>query len=214
MFTAARDAEVLVTCFDNVADSVGDEFDAAARERIHERLERDAQHAELLAASPETCNAVSTAVCRFRSQLGEWKLKSRDATDLLKGLRRTDRAARCALQAAAALASVEHLHEWRKQAKYLWHETEVLERVGPRAVRQLGKQLHTLTQILGDDHDVVALRQALSEMTATEPSATRLISSIDRQRTGLQIRAFRLGEPIFREESDVLIARLGSKSTD
>jgi CHAD domain-containing protein len=158
--------------------------------------------------SQETLDTVSGMLRGFRSSLREWKLNTRCWTGLLPGIRRTYRAARRAFRVAAASPSVENLHEWRKQAKYLWHETEVLDRVGPRRVHRLGKQLHKLTQSLGDDHDLAALRQALNEMTAAERAPARLIPAIHQRRSELQSQAFQLGERIFREKPDTLIARI------
>ncbi|HEY2251526.1 MAG TPA: CHAD domain-containing protein [Planctomycetaceae bacterium] len=207
-FTAARDAQVLVTCFEDVTKSVAKKLPEGAVDQIHLRLVSQVQTASRLAMSQETLDTVSGMLRGFRSSLREWKLNTRCWTGLLPCIRRTYRAARRAFRVAAASPSVENLHEWRKQAKYLWHETEVLDRVGPRRVHRLGKQLHKLTQSLGDDHDLAALRQALNEMTAAEPAPARLIPAIHQRRSELQSQAFQLGERIFRDKPDSLIARI------
>ena len=63
------------------------------------------------------------------------------------------------LAAAADDPTVEDLHEWRKQAKYLWNQLQVLEPLWPAVMEELANQAHELGRLLGDDHALAVLRE-------------------------------------------------------
>lgn len=125
-------------------------------------------------------------------------------------LRRTYRNGRRALKRARRTSSAEALHEWRKQSKHLWYQTQVLQPLWPGMIEELGDQLHKLSDYLGDDHDLVVLRQKVSERpSAFERSgnSAALLALIDRCRTRLQEKAFLLGSRIYAEKPRDFAAR-------
>jgi CHAD domain-containing protein len=81
-----------------------------------------------------------------------------DADALARGLRKIRRSGRKAMRAALAGQEAELFHEWRKQAKHFWHATLLLSAVWPAAAAGLQAELKELAELLGDDHDVVILR--------------------------------------------------------
>ncbi len=203
-----RDAQVLVSCFDQVGKVHRHDVDDPLWNQIHERLVADAQQAVIALASRNPFEATAAAVNGFGSRLDDWKPSSHDFSDVLRGARKTYRSGRRAFHQAGDEPSVENLHEWRKQAKYLWHELEVLGKVGPRGLRRIGKKLHKLTQILGDDHDLASLRARLDSQGLAETTAAPLVQSIERQREELQQRAFKLGKRLFQDSPRAWFARL------
>jgi CHAD domain-containing protein len=101
---------------------------------------------------------------------------------------------------AARKPSTENLHEWRKQAKYLWHDLQVLEPVWPGVMKELAEQAHDLTQLLGDDHDLAVLHETVAtnrEKAGTEDVIEALFALIDRRRAELQREAFMLGKRLY-----------------
>jgi CHAD domain-containing protein len=58
----------------------------------------------------------------------------------------------------------EHLHDWRKQAKYLWHQFQVLTPIAPGELGELADQFHRLSDYRGDEHDLAVLEQVLSKL--------------------------------------------------
>jgi CHAD domain-containing protein len=118
-----------------------------------------------------------------------------------------------AAAAASADATAENLHEWRKQAKYLWHQLQILEPVWPGLMDELGNQLHELTRALGDEHDLAVLR----EKVTAEPDAfggdnalETLLALIDRRREELRQEAFLLGRRLYCDRPRVFTARMKS----
>ena len=108
--------------------------------------------------------------------------------------------------------SVENLHEWRKQAKYLRHQLEVLEPIQPVAMAELAGRLHELTQLLGDGHDLAVLRQKLVAGPAAPAGRIRetLVTLIDRRRAELEQEALQLGRRLFADKPKDFTERLKS----
>jgi CHAD domain-containing protein len=125
-------------------------------------------------------------------------------------LRRIYRSGRRAMKQARATPSAECLHEWRKQTKHLWHQTQVLEPLWPGMIAELGDQAHRLSDYLGDDHDLAVLRDKVTGLQdAFENSGTcaALLALIDRCRAQLQEKAFLLGGRIYDESPADFVTR-------
>jgi predicted nucleic acid-binding Zn ribbon protein len=66
-------------------------------------------------------------------------------------------------------------------------------------MKRLAQDAHRLSDLLGDDHDLAVLRAQvlLSHAIAQEDARQALIAAIDRRRSSLQRRAFKLGAQIY-----------------
>jgi CHAD domain-containing protein len=139
-----------------------------------------------------------------RAARGHWSV-------LGVGLRRVYRSGRDAFAVARSHPTVEHLHEWRKQVKYLWHQLQILEPIRPIRLRKLANQAHRLSDHLGDDHDLAMLRQRLSRASVRITSAARerIMKRMGDRREALQVRAMRLGARLYRETPRAFVKRLG-----
>jgi CHAD domain-containing protein len=130
---------------------------------------------------------------------------------LRPGLRRVYRTGRRAAAAAEQGPTDERLHESRKQAKYLWHELEILEPIQPATVAKLAKLAHRVSDCLGDDHDLAVLRQRiLSSRSLSRPAIRSMVAAIDHRRRELQRQAHRLGRRLYRERPRAFEKRLGT----
>jgi CHAD domain-containing protein len=126
-------------------------------------------------------------------------------------LKRIYRNGHRALAAASAEPSVANLHEWRKQAKYLWHQLQVLEPACPDALSKLANEFRELTQLLGDDHDLAVLH----ETVAANPKAfggdkvlQALTRALARRRAELQQQAFLVGSHLYQDPPRVFTRRI------
>ncbi len=90
------------------------------------------------------------------------------------------------------------LHEWRKQAKYLLNQLELLKTVFNINFRKLRRNTHKLTEALGDDHDLGMLASKLRAYGARDRS---FLKQIESRRSKLQARAFHLGRQIYRQRA-------------
>jgi len=90
------------------------------------------------------------------------------------------------------------LHEWRKRTKDLRYALELLQRYARDGSDAISTQAHELTNLLGDDHDLAALRTVVKGENV--PGAYRVIALIDERRTELQRESTALGRTLYREK--------------
>jgi CHAD domain-containing protein len=107
--------------------------------------------------------------------------------------------------------SQEHLHEWRKQVKYLWHQLQVLQPIQLGQVTALADQAHSLANALGDDHDLAVLSDKFLEEPgrcsdrATMQTLADLIACC---RAHLQEQAMTLGHQLYAAKPRLFVGRL------
>jgi CHAD domain-containing protein len=111
---------------------------------------------------------------------------------------------------AAENSSVENFHEWRKQAKWLWLQLQLLGAAWKRSEKKLIDRTHKLSKVLGENHDLAVLRETL----AADPVAYgghRILKDvfvvIDRRRKELERQAFVLGRTIYKDPPNVFTNR-------
>jgi CHAD domain-containing protein len=114
-----------------------------------------------------------------------------------------------AFQDTATEPTVEKLHEWRKQAKYLRYQLEILRPVWPERMEELVKEADRMGELLGEDHDLAVLRQMLTD----DPKrfggdAEVLVALMDRCRTELEQEAMELGGRFFQDKPKDFTRRL------
>jgi CHAD domain-containing protein len=110
------------------------------------------------ARTPQLQRVVKT-LRATRAQLVALDATRIDADALARGLRRVRRSCRKAMREALAGQEAEQFHEWRKQAKHFWYATVLLSAVWPAAAAGLSAELKELAGLLGDEHDLVILRE-------------------------------------------------------
>jgi CHAD domain-containing protein len=205
-FSEVRNAGVLVDAVEKLRRRDGDvppaAFDALsrflkARQRdIHDRLARNV----------EAMDDLREAIERGRSRATEWPLPSDGRRAVRRGLRRSCKAGSKALDEAEKETTSETLHECRKQAKYLYHQVQLLQRVGSPDLVRLAEQLHELEEKLGDDHDLGMLRVEVAACVAGGlPDVNeRVLALIDEWRKELQTHCLGLAQKIYREDAAAL----------
>jgi CHAD domain-containing protein len=127
------------------------------------------------------------------------------------GLKRTYANGREAFARARGAPTNEHLHEWRKQTKYFWHQLQVFEPVEPGRLGKLAHATHELADLLGDDHDLAVLRERAAQACEAFPSAVSqqaLLALIERCRINLQRKAVQLGRRLYEEKPLVFAGRM------
>jgi inorganic pyrophosphatase len=205
-FSEVRNARVLVDAVAKLRQRQGDippaAFDALerflkARQReIHDRLARNVEAMDELREVTE----------QGRDRAADWPLPRDGRRAVRRGLNRTYDAGARALGDVKKETTSEHLHECRKQAKYLYHQVQLLERVASPTLISLTEQLHELEQALGDDHDLGMLRVEVAACIAGGlPDVNeRLIALIDDWRKEIQENSLGRAERIYREDSATL----------
>jgi inorganic pyrophosphatase/CHAD domain-containing protein len=210
--TEVRDAKVLVDTLDRLAEHSSERVDPRALDCLRGALlahRREVRRRVL--EGGDTVRLVKEALEAARERLQEWRVGRRDWSVLGDGLGRVYRSGRAAFAAAQEDPSVENLHEWRKQTKYLWHQLQLLQPVWPALLEALADQAHTLGDYLGDDHDLAVLRQKLQEESdrfSDRGAGDTIRALIDSRRAELQKQAQGLGRRLYEEKPKEFLDRV------
>jgi len=210
--TEVRDAEVLVEIVDKLTSQFAEAIEPGAFAKIHEALLANRQEVTRRVLNEDRAfAAVKEVAIRELARLPDWRIERDGWAALESGLRRVYRTGHRALALAAENSSVENLHELRKQAKYLWHQLELLEATWTGSEMELLDQTHRLTTLLGEDHDLAVLRETL----AADPlsyGGHRILKGvfavIDGQREELEQQAFALGREIYKDSPKGFTSRI------
>lgn len=121
-------------------------------------------------------------------------------SSMRSGIHRTYTRGRKGLVNSTLVPTPENFHEWRKRVKYLWHQVEILFNIHPNEMAELAQKLHSLSDYLGDHHDLVVLRktaQVYNEDFKDEVETMELDGLLDSKRLDLEFQAIRHGKKIF-----------------
>ena len=205
----ARDAEVMIETLDQISQRFVGQLPESSFATVREALEqeRDAARSQLVdsAQVPQAVRKLTEA----RGRIDDWRLRRGGWEALEAGLERSYRRGRDAMRAARRRRSLEAMHGWRKRVKDLWHQERLLASVGGPAIRGQAKDLHWLSDLLGDDHDLGVLRQRLTDGSLRAATDVDGIAGlIEHRQAELRAEAFTLGERIYAEKPAAFVRRL------
>ena len=200
---AARDAKVLLDCLDRVAKLYGGPGKhsipvAFRRQLAHERA---ASRRAVKRRYPERAGPIRELRTSHRNILTV-RIRAEGWEEIGGGLARVYRSGRKSMKKARKTRSPERLHEWRKQAKYLWHQLQLLGPMAPGPIGALADRMSKLSDYLGDDHDLAVLREKVTAHADKFPAPggpAALLALIDRCQDRLRARAFVAGRRIHED---------------
>jgi CHAD domain-containing protein len=123
---------------------------------------------------------------------------------LAKGLRRGYRATRTAFQHAYATGHDEDLHDWRKGVQHHWRQMQLLAPCWPSELNARVDAARSISQLLGDDHDISLLCQLVSTPTmtfGTQEETTAFLKRCRKRQRALRKDAAAQGAGLFAERS-------------
>jgi CHAD domain-containing protein len=210
--TEVRDAKILVETLDKLCEHFAGRVRRQSFREIRKELVANQKATRKRVLEEQQALAtVEALIQEARERLDDWTDVPNKWSALGDGLEQVYRQARKAFAAADADPTVENLHEWRKQAKYLRYQLEILRPLWPEVMEELACQADHLGELLGDDHDLAVLRQLLTD----DPDrfgdpATRevLLALIDQRRAELQQEAKLLGQRLLQDRPKDCVRRL------
>lgn len=207
-----RDATTLIEALQNLAQVVGETMPTEEFQAVRALLtEMQAETSHKLTEHGGPLQETEKMLQETRHRAETWPLERDRFAAINRGLFRTYRRGRRAYYEVVADASVEHLHEWRKEVKYLWYQLRILEPIWPEVLKSLVRELKTLSDELGDDHDLVLLHAAI----VAHPSLMgggfhlrALPNLIETRRADLQAAAMQRGARIYSEKPKMFVGRI------
>jgi CHAD domain-containing protein len=194
-----RDQDVLVQTLDELArrftGQVPEASFAAIREAIGDASTASGPRRE----SPPIGHAVEE-LRSARRRVDEWQLDRGGWAALHEGLIREYGRGRRAFAMARSEPSAENMHDWRKRAKDLWYHLKLLRPIARDTLSGQADEAHRLSDLLGDEHDLSVLSEALRSATHEIPAdLDAVLGLIEHRRRELAIEAFFLGKRVYAE---------------
>jgi CHAD domain-containing protein len=211
--SSVRDAAVMVETLDGLAEQYGDRATRYAFEGVREELvDRHEAILQRVVKDGHAMAEVALTIQEGRPRIQEWPIAESGFAALRDGLKRVYKRGRKALATARAEPTTENLHELRKRAKYLWYHMRILGPCWPDLLGPFADQIHTLSDYLGDNHDLALLTQLLEEQTqelfSDEIQAAALLGLLAEQWSALQAASWPLAERIYVEKPKDFVARI------
>jgi CHAD domain-containing protein len=210
--TEVRDAKILVETLDHIARHFKEHIVGRSFDQVRRGLQNNLRAVRKRVLDEHNAfTVVAAAVRQARGRIKAWADVPNQWLAVGEGLKDVYRRAGDAHEEAIADPTVEKLHEWRKQAKYLRYQLEILTPIWPEWMEELAREADRIGELLGDDHDLVVLRQTLTDNPGRfgdEGDRELLLALIDRRRAELEQEAMLLGRRFFQDSPGDFARRL------
>ncbi|HYB05785.1 MAG TPA: CHAD domain-containing protein [Methyloceanibacter sp.] len=199
----ARDADALLDAVNKLAGEAEGYQDAtpirALRAWLRKRRQAAGRSLETSAASD-----AARSLLALRPAMANLAIYPNAFGPVAMGLRDSYRSGRKAFARAFASGRDEDFHEWRKTLQHHWRHMQLLTTCWPSELSARVETARALSQILGDDHDIVLLRHLVSAPTMMFASPEDTAAFLKRCRArhkALRREAEARGARLFAERS-------------
>jgi CHAD domain-containing protein len=199
LLSGARDADVMCATFDALSERYAGRLPEARFARARQALVLPTGVEGVADPAAEAAGRLEALVARVDEL--PWDRADRDA--LVGGIVRAHSRGRSALHAARDEPTVEGLHDWRKRVKDLWYHERLLEELWPEVLPAQAKEAKRLSELLGDDHDLAVLGEALAAVGEDD-----VLDLVAERRAELQQEAFGLGARVYADRPKAVRQRL------
>jgi CHAD domain-containing protein len=185
-----RDADARLATLESLREVARDRPERLALSRTRRILAADPVEATDIAGVTQQIAAARTAL-----------VFDGGPESLDRGLRRAYRNGRRDARAARLAQTPAAIHAWRKEVKYLWYQTQILEPVWPQAVKPYIEALDDLSHLLGEHHDLFVLAALINveRRRFGGKTAQRIDAVVARRVEEIEPAAFRIGALVYAE---------------
>lgn len=210
-----RDSTVLINTLDSIIERFTDQLKTenlkSLRAQLLNHQDRIRQQTINSRVFPQVISALDQASTRIK----RWPLTHNDFSAFHKGLKRVYKRGYRSMETTIDQPTTENLHEWRKRIKYLWYHTRLLKDTWTNILDEMAGELHTLSDHLGDDHDLAVFSQMVLYETEivrnidldTQKTLSNLINS---WRSEHQTNAYSIGKRIYAEKPNTFTHRMAT----
>ncbi len=225
LLSPARSASVAVDGVEEIRRVYGSLLAEGTFAELAERLAIRRDHAEeRLMMDPETIPRIVANLERAHSRYSSWPTDP-EARNVYgvgirnsfgsvgPGLRQTYGRGRREMVTAYTSPTPAHFHLWRKRAKYLRHQFEILTPIWPVVVLGMALTLERVADLLGEDHDLAELLYLVSQRLdlCPNPVERSLLKGLaEQRRSDLETASRILGRRIYAETPDSLEKRFAA----
>jgi CHAD domain-containing protein len=149
----------------------------------------------------------ASALARAGKSVKNWPLETDGYAAIAPGFEQIYRAGRKALKLVHKEPSAENFHALRKRAKDHWYHVRLLENLWTDMMSAYEKSLKDLETWLGDDHNLVVLKErVLSEPAfyGRQEDIELLLELVEKHQKELRDKSLALAERIYEEKPRAL----------
>ena len=201
--SAFRDAGSVIEVFDDLKHKYRQELGTRTLTSIRRALIVRKRQAYQEAQTINLLNKMAAWLKAAHRRAMKWPLQTDGFPAIAQGLQNTFRRGQRALTHAQKRPHPENYHDWRKRVKDHWYHIRLLEGLWTDVMHAYEKSLKDLETYLGDDHNLVLLRERIvaePDFYGKETDVDLLLSLIDKYQKELRDNALSLGQRVYEEE--------------
>jgi CHAD domain-containing protein len=207
-----RDAQALVETFDDHVVPAVEERDAMDEDALADVRETLTDRRESMAREMDLDGRLRTVrgeLVAGRERVPDLPVATEGFDAVAAGLRKSYKRGRNRMTEAYEDPDTERFHEWRKRVKYHRYHSRLLRSAWPGPMKARRGELKELSDLIGDEHDLAVFLQTMDEEELfAEATRETLEGVITARRSELRRAGRPLGERLFAEEPDRLVARI------
>jgi CHAD domain-containing protein len=198
-----RDAEAIIEVFNGLTEKFKDQIQADTLAGIRRGLEKSKRETEQAAGVERVLKHAVSTLRSARKRLEAWPLKTDGFRAIAPGLGKAYRRGRRALRTVRQDPTPLNYHDLRKRAKDHWYHIRLLERLWTEVMQAHEVSLKNLQTWLGDDHNLVVLREKLEaepEKYGGEKDVQLFLALADQHQKELREKSISLAERVYDEK--------------
>jgi len=198
--THLRDSDVMHQTLADLADGA-DAFPAmAAALEAHSATLRDP------AATARAIAVARDALAEVAARVPHWRIRGHGFATPARALARSHAAARTAMARLSDTPADEDIHEWRKRAKDVLYQMQLIEPLWPAALSVRVRETDRLTELLGQANDIAVLMQRAAGTPLPPDEAMHLATRAGQRQSQLLGKALPLGRRLFAGKPKLMAA--------
>lgn len=205
-----RDAKAYLEMIDLLKEKYEKKIYKNAFLHIEKQLQSNITSIEEKINLKSTLSSMKERLEKKAKEINDLPLKAEKFEDVMESLYRVYKRGYKALQKIEKEPTPENFHEWRKRAKYLRYQFEMLHPIWPGMMNFLENEYHKVSDITGHHHDLSNILNFLSD-SQVEPKEYDLFKALANDlRLELEAKAISIGEKLYAEKPEQFINRMES----
>jgi CHAD domain-containing protein len=198
-----RDAGVIIETFDELLEKHQGDLEKRGLNSIRRVLLKRKNAAERRAHIQQVLDTTAASLRKTGDRIGKWPLPVDGLPSLEPALEAAYRRSQEAMAKVRKDPRTANYHEWRKRAKDHWYQVRLLESHWTAPMRDYEKRLKQLEAHLGDEHNLVVLRetvQAHPSLYGTEQDIRLFLKVLKKYQKELRAAALEAGAHIYKDK--------------
>ncbi len=209
--SAVRDSQAVIESFDKFVDIFRLQVNPAFHQSLRAKLiERRKRIESLQIDQGDYINNLISELDNAATAVGSWPITAVDSDNLARGLEQVYRGALNGFQDARQEQSSIVLHKWRKSARYLRYQFELLCGVDEAWAKPRYEGFRKLSDLLGSHIDLGLLSCVLENIQAAESNTAeyKFYKLLKEHQNTLYLESLEYGGPLLEENPETLRDRV------